>query len=317
MQIIILAGIFVATLGVIVGAYLFVNRHALAEADTVRARLHGDAISGAGPQSILRDDTVSQVPFLNRLLKGRGVTTSVQTRIDRAGSTQKPAVFLLLSAFLAAFGLAMGARLGLLAAVSLAVVGAAIPWLLLARQQRRRLAAFDAQLPEALDMMGNAMKAGYSFQAAARFISEEMTAPLGPEFGRFYDEQRLGIDVRTALLGMQGRIDSINLKMFVTAVLIQRETGGNLTELLGNLGTLMRERVTLRAQIDTLASEPKLSGRFLALLPVVLFVVLGSINANFMTPFTSSSQGHFMLAGAAVSCVIGYMIMMKMSNIDL
>lgn len=316
MQIIILAGIFIATLGVIVGAFLFVNRRALAEADAVRARLHGEAIS-AGPQSILRDDTVSQVPFLNRLLKGRGVTEGIQARIERAGSTQKPAVFLLLSAFLAVLGLAVGARLGLITAMIIAAVGAAIPWALLARQQRRRLAAFEAQLPEALDMMANAMKAGYSFQAAARFISEEMTAPIGPEFGRFYDEQRLGIDVRTALLSMQGRIDSINLKMFVTAVLIQRETGGNLTELLGNLATLMRERVSLRAQIDTLASEPKLSGRFLALLPVVLFVVLGTINAGFMTPFTSSTQGHVMLASAAVSCVIGYLIMMKMANIDL
>jgi len=104
--------------------------------------------------------------------------------------------------------------------------------------------------------------------------------------------------------------------MFVTAVLIQRETGGNLTELLGNLGTLMRDRVVLRGQIETLASEPKLSGRFLSLLPVVIFLLLGALNPTFVAPFRSSTTGHYMLAGGVVSCIIGYMIMMKMARID-
>ena len=315
MQLIILAGVFLATLGVIVGAYLFANRRALAEADAVRSRLHGETLIN-GPQTILKDDAVSEVPFLDRLLKGRDVTDVITTRLQRAGSAQKPGVFLLFSALLAVVGLALGARAGFLMSLILAAVAGFIPWVWLGYAQRRRLAAFDAQLPEALDMMSNAMKAGYSFQAATKFISEELGAPLGTEFGRFYDEQRLGIDVRTALVAMHERIDSLNLKMFVTAVLIQRETGGNLTELLGNLGTLMRDRVALRGQIDTLAAEPKLSGRFLSLLPVVIFLILGALNPTFVAPFRSSTAGHYMLAGGVVSCIIGYMIMMKMARID-
>jgi tight adherence protein B len=315
MQIIILAGVFLATLGVIVGAYLFANRRALAEADAVRSRLHGETLVN-GPQTILKDDAVSEVPFLDRLLKGRDVTTVIQIRLQHAGSAQKPGVFLLFSALLAFVGLALGSRLGVLMSILVAAIAGCIPWLWLGYAQRRRIAAFDAQLPEALDMMSNAMKAGYSFQAAAKFISEELGAPLGTEFGRFYDEQRLGIDVRTALAGMHERVDSLNLKMFVTAVLIQRETGGNLTELLGNLGTLMRDRVALRGQIETLASEPKLSGRFLSALPVVIFLTLGALNPVFVAPFRSSTAGHYMLAGGAVSCVLGYMMMMKMAQID-
>jgi len=315
MQLIILAGVFLATLGVIVGAYLFANRRALAEADAVRSRLHGETLIN-GPQTILKDDAVSEVPFLDRLLKGRDVTDVINTRLQRAGSAQKPGVFLLISVLLAVVGLALGVRAGLLVSVILAAVAGFIPWMWLGYAQRRRIAAFDAQLPEALDMMSNAMKAGYSFQAAAKFISEELGAPVGSEFGRFYDEQRLGIDVRTALVAMHERIDSLNLKMFVTAVLIQRETGGNLTELLGNLGTLMRDRVALRGQIDTLASEPKLSGRFLSFLPVVIFLTLSAVDPAFMTPFRSSTTGHYMLAGGMVSCIIGYMIMMKMARID-
>lgn len=316
MQIVILAAIFFATLAVIVGAYLFANRRRLAEADAVRARLHGETVT-AGPRSILKEDTVSQVPFLDRLLKGRNITEAVQTRLDGAGATQKPGVMFLATALLGVVGLAVGSRSGSLFAMLLMLLGLGLPWLWLRRRGRKRLAAFEGQLPEALDMMANAMKAGYSFQAATRFLSEEIPAPLGPEFGRFYDEQRLGIDVRSALLGMQGRIDSLNLKMFVTAVLIQRETGGNLTELLTNLGTLMRERVALKGQIDTLASEPKLSGRFLSMLPVVIFLTLAALNPKFITPFRSSSLGHVMLAAAAISCAIGYMVMMKMADIDL
>jgi tight adherence protein B len=240
----------------------------------------------------------------------------IGARLQRAGSAQKPGVFVLISTLLAVVGLAVGARASLLLAVILAAILGLLPWLWLGHAQRKRIAAFDAQLPEALDMMSNAMKAGYSFQAAAKFISEEIGAPLGTEFGRFYDEQRLGIDVRTALVGMHERIDSLNLKMFVTAVLIQRETGGNLTELLGNLGTLMRDRVALRGQIDTLASEPKLSGRFLSLLPVVIFLMLGILDPGFVAPFRSSTTGHYLLAGGVVSCIIGYLMMMKMAQID-
>lgn len=315
MQIIILAAVFLATLGIIVGTYLFVNRRALAEAEAVRSRLHGDTLV-AGPQTILKDDAVSTLPFLDRLLKGRNVTDVVQLRLQRAGSEQKPGVFMLFSALLGVVGLALGARAGFLLSIVIGTIAALLPWVWLGYAQRKRVAKFDLQLPEALDMMSNAMKAGYSFQAAAKFISEEIGAPLGAEFGRFYDEQRLGIDVRTALVAMHERINSLDLKMFVTAVLIQRETGGNLTELLGNLGTLMRDRVALRGQIETLASEPKLSGRFLSLLPVAIFVLLGVLNPAFVAPFRTSTAGHYMLAGGVVSCIIGYMMMMKMAQID-
>jgi tight adherence protein B len=315
MQIILLAAVFVATLGIVLGSYLFANRRQLAEGAAARARLHGE-IEAIDTRSILKHEAASQVAFFNDLLRGRALTQRLHSRLALAGSTQNPGVFLLTSALLVVVGLALGSRFGTLAAILLGVIGGLIPTLWLRRKTSKRIAMFEKQLPEALDMMANAMKAGYSFQAAARFLSEEVPAPLGPEFGRFYDEQRLGIDVRTALLSMQGRMDSLNLKMFVTAVLIQRETGGNLTELLSNLSTLMRDRVVLKGQIETLAAEPKISGRVLALLPVALFFMLGAINPAFMAPFRSSQIGHMLLGVAAVCTVIGYMIMMRMADID-
>lgn len=314
-QIIILAAIFLATAGLIIGGYMFANRRQLAADELLRSRL-GKKGAATETRDILRDESVSSVPFLDRMLRGRGFVTSLAAELERAGWSMMPAMFLLTIATGGVVGYLVGGRMGPLGAFGLAVVGAALPWLLLKRAQKKRLNAFELQLPEALDMLANAMRAGYSFQAATRFLSEEVIPPLGPEFGRFYDEQRLGMDVRTALMGMQERIDSLNLKMFVTAVLIQRETGGNLSELLGNLATLMRDRVALKGHIATLTAEPRLSGQFLAVLPVLMFFGLGLLNPRFMDAFRTTTIGHVMLGGMVVSIILGYMVMMKIADID-
>jgi tight adherence protein B len=164
--------------------------------------------------------------------------------------------------------------------------------------------------------MVTAMKSGYSFQAAMRFIGQEMADPLGPEFTRFYDEQRLGVEVRTALLSMQERIRSLDFKMLVTAVLIQRETGGSLSDILGNISKLMRERVQVRGQIATLVSEPKLSGRILSLLPVVVYLGLTLIAPDYVKPLTTTGIGRVMLMVGAVMVVIGYFLMMQIADVD-
>jgi tight adherence protein B len=316
MQLLIFAALFCAIAGLIVGAYLFLHRRDLAEAAIVRARIHGEDTPADAP-SILKDTRASQVPFLDRLLRGRDMTATLHDQLNRAGSTQKPAVFLLTIAVFAVVGVAVEILLGGITGVLAIAAGLALPWIWLITKQRRRLALFDQKFPDTLDMMANAMRAGYSFQAAARFIGEEVPDPIGPEFARFYDEQRLGIDVRTALQAMQRRVNSLNLKMFVTGVLIQRETGGNLTELLDSLSTLMRERVALQGQIETLTAEPKLSARVLTALPVLLFFALRAANPSFMAPMIASNIGHIMLASAVVSVIIGYFILMKIADIDL
>jgi len=150
-----------------------------------------------------------------------------------------------------------------------------------------------------------------------RFIGEEITEPLGPEFMRFYEEQRLGMEVRTALLALQSRIDSLDLKMFVTAILIQRETGGNLSEVLGNIGTLMRERAALKADIETLTAESKMSARILSALPVVVFVLINLINSNFMKPMLQSGTGMIVFVSAGFMVMAGYFTMMKIADIDI
>ena len=165
-------------------------------------------------------------------------------------------------------------------------------------------------------MLVSALKSGYSFHAATNFLGQELGGPLGPEIARIYDEQRLGIDSRTALLNFQERIGSVDIRMFVTALLIQRDTGGNLSEVLSNTGQVMRDRVAVRGALDTLTAEAKLSGRILALLPVFVFFAFSFITPDFMKAFTGSAIGQAMLAGAIVSVSIGYAIMMKIADVD-
>jgi len=319
-QLLLLAGVFIAVVGVLIGGYLFINRRTLAQADAALDRLRErDRSTPDSVRSILREANVSDLPALDKLLAGRDVTAVVTEQLQRAGLEQTtPASYILRVIISTGIGFVLGwlfrgAILGLLGGV----VGFLIPIWWLRGKQKKRISAFRDQLPDAIDMLVSAMKAGYSFQAAMRFIGEEITTPLGPEFMRFYEEQRLGMEVRTALLALQGRIDSLDLKMFVTAILIQRETGGNLSEVLGNIGTLMRERAALKADIETLTAESKMSARILSALPVVVFVLINLINANFMKPMLDSQVGLMVFVSAGFMVMAGYFTMMKIADIDI
>ena len=320
-MLLVLAGVFLGTVGLLVGLYLFLNRRALAAAELARQRLleQQQSVANSGSvRSILRDAAVSELPALDRLLVGREFTAVIAEQMQRAGMKGAPGSFVLQVAVFAAAGLAIGTLWrGVFFGALFCIVGAMLPVMLMRRRQRKRMNLFRDQLPDALDMLVSAMKAGYSFQAAMKFIGEEVPEPLGPEFSRFYEEQRLGMDVRTALLALQARVDSLDLKMFVTAVLIQRETGGNLAEVLGNIGKLMRERAALKGDIETLTAESKLSGRVLALLPVIVGLLIQLINPEFMRPMLESGIGPFVFAGAAVMVFLGYQMMMKIANIDI
>ena len=318
-ELLVLAAVFIGTVGVLIGAYLYFNRKSLSATDAVLERLRkAEAPGTAGVRSILRDMNVSELPALDRLLAGRGFTAFVAEEMQKAGLVGTPASFLLRMALSTVFGFVIaflfsGGVFGALGALG----GFLVPVFWLKSKQKKRIAAFREQLPEALDMLVSAMKAGYSFQAAMRFIGEEVKEPLGPEFSRFYEEQRLGMEVRTALLALQARVDLLDLKMFVTAVLIQRETGGNLSEVLDNISTLMRERAALKGEIETLTAESKMSARILSLLPLVVVIIINLINPQFMRPMLGSTFGLMAFGLAAVMVIIGYTAMMKIADIDI
>ncbi len=315
-MILILSAIFLATLGLCVLGYVILNRRVLTSADIARTRLQPEE-QARRAWILLKDESVSDVPFLQKLMDGKAWTHAIQVELIRAGSDIKPGTFLLTWATVGLVGTLLASRLEtFIFSVIISLLSWALPWLWIKHKQKKRFAKFAEQLPDAIDMLVSAMRAGYSFQAATQFIGEEMVPPLGVEFARFYDEQRLGIDVRTALLGLQSRMDSLDLKMFVTAVIIQRETGGNLSEVLSGLADLIRGRMALKGHIETLVAEPKMSAKFLALIPVIVFFIIMAINPNFMRPMIQSGGGRIALALAGLSVAAGYMVMMKIADVD-
>jgi tight adherence protein B len=316
---VVLLGVFVATVSLCVGVYVFVHRRQFAAAELARARLSDDGGSpavGAPVRSILRDTSASELELLDRLLSGKAATARLARELQRAGSAAKPGTFVLVLGICAVSGALVGNIVAPSLTVLLVAVGLALPAVWLKRRQRRRLAAFQEQLPEALDVLVSAIRAGYSFQTAMRFVGEEMPAPLGTEFLQFYDEQRLGIEVRSALVALQERTASSEMKMFVTAVLIHRDTGGNLGEVLGNIADMMRQRADVHRQVDTLTAESKLSARLLAVLPAAVFAAVTALDPDFMRPMLHEPLGRVMLAYAVVSVILGYLLLMRVSRVD-
>ena len=316
-MLLVLITVFGATMFLIIAAHRFILRRRLTAAELVRARLAPLEPASASAVRILKERRASQLAFLNRLLTGKPATAVITRELQRAGSEQTVGAFLLTSVLTAFVAWYIGSRFALVIGLVLGLLGAATPLFYLRWQQGRRIKKFEAQLPECIDMLVNAMKAGYSLQAAMKFVGDEMPAPLGPVFARFYDEQRLGVDVRLALQNMRDRMDTLDMRMFVTSLLIQRETGGNLSEIMGNLATRMRERAGIRGQIETLTAEPRLSAIVLTLLPPVLFLLFNALNRDYMQPLYTTPFGRALLVYGIVSTTIGYIVLRRMGNIDI
>ena len=319
----ILVSVFVGALLLVVGGFVFINRRRLAASDAVRMRL-GGAASGGGilrgdaAISILRDSRVSDIPALEQLLSGRGLSFWLEKQIAQAGSRQRPGEVLLFMVLSGLIGLTLGQWMvgGLFAVVGF-IVGIPIPILVLQQRQKCRKTKFTLQLPDTLDLLINALKAGYSLQSAIEFAGRETAAPLGPELVRFHDESRLGIDVRTALIALQERVGTEDARMFVTSLLLQRETGGNLTELLANIGSLVRQRLAFQGQVETLTAEPKLSAYILTGLPFVVAGAISTMSPGYMKPLFETAIGHQMIAYCLISMALGFFIMMRIADLDM
>lgn len=182
------------------------------------------------------------------------------------------------------------------------------------RQARlRRLV--EEQLPDAVDMLANALRAGHSIQSAMEFVGQEMPAPVGPAFLRFHEEHQLGLGLREALQQLQQRLGTADARMLVMAMHIQRETGGNLTEVLGNIGTIIRDRIEFRGQVRVLTAEARLSATVLSLLPIGLLLVIRVVNPGYLESLTSTTTGPRLLLYAAGSLALGMLWLRRIATI--
>jgi tight adherence protein B len=191
-----------------------------------------------------------------------------------------------------------------------------LPYLYLVFLKNRRTNKFLSQLHEALDLIARALKAGHSFNSAMQLAAEEFEDPLGTEFQETIDEINFGVSMADALKTLSARLDCSEIKYFVVAVIIQRETGGNLAELVESLADLLRKRFKFQGRIKVLSAEGRMSAMILILLPFLIAGFLQFTNPTFLVPLFTETIGQFMLGGAGIMMLIGILVMKKMVKIE-
>jgi tight adherence protein B len=236
----------------------------------------------------------------------------------RAAAELAPGEFCLLSLLTAVLGAAIGLLSRRPALFMLgAVVGGAVPTLWIRGRVVRRLASFERQLPDALTMIGGALRAGQSFLQAVDTVSREVPAPLGPELSRVVHETRVNVPLEDALRRLSARVGSPDLDLVVAAVAVQREAGGNLAQVIDRVGQTIRERLRLRGEIRTLTAQGRLSGFIVGSLPLVLGALIWWLNPEYLEILLTSAVGQLMLGAAAVLAVIGFLLIRKLLSVDM
>ncbi len=197
-----------------------------------------------------------------------------------------------------------------------AAVGFAVPFVFLKVKRTRRMRAFEEQFPEGLDLIARALKAGHAFVTGLKMIADEMPEPVGPEFRKTFDEQNFGLPLKDALDNLTHRVPHLDVRFFATAVLIQRETGGNLSEILENLAHVVRERFKILRQVRVHTAHGRFTGYVLLAMPAALCVALMFINPNHMGLLFKEPMGQMMLMGAVVMQIIGYLWIKQVIKIE-
>lgn len=213
-------------------------------------------------------------------------------------------------------GLAALFKAGLMPSATLAAVGAFLPILFIKIKKGKRIKAFEGQLGDTLIMICNGLKSGFSFQQTMENVANDMPAPIGIEFGRVCNEIRYGATMEEALNNMVDRVKSPDLMLVVSAVLIQRTTGGNLSEILTTISQTIKDRIQIKGEINSITAQGRMSGMIIGALPICIAAVLMVINPEYMSTFFTTTVGKIMLAISAVMEVIGFFAIRKVVTIE-
>ena len=286
----------------------------------IRKRLRKSvyAEDNQGGTDILRKRVLSEIPFLNRLLLKTPGILKLDNLISQANATYPIGFFILLALFLAVLGFLVGNTVikNRLLAVMLMFLCGSFPFLYLLILKQKRTEKFKKQLPEALDLMSRALKAGHAFTNGLKLAADEFNDPLGPEFAEVLDEINFGVSVSNALRNLAKRVECPEIKYFVVGVILQRETGGNLAELMGILAFLIREKFKFQGKVRTLSAEGRLSAFILIALPFGIAGWMRFSNPKYLDPLLTDPIGKIMIIGAAIMMVFGIIVMKKIVDIE-
>jgi len=312
--------VFLAVVLGIEGLYLAWNAQKGPEAERVARRLRLMSAGGyAGQQnsSMIKQRLLSESPALQRMLLKLPRVSTLDRLLEQSGLSWSVSDFIVMSLLSAAVAAGAAIWLGLPTLLIFAAAGLAIdlPLLYVRRAKTKRLNKIDYQLPDALDLIGRALRAGHAFPTALKMVGDEMREPIADEFRIAFDEVNFGMSMSEALMNLATRVPSTDVRYFVIAVMIQRETGGNLAELLGNISGIIRERIKLLGQVRVLSAEGRMSAWVLGLLPFGAAMVIQLTNPNFLKVLYTDPAGRKMIMGAMIMMGVGVFVMRRIIKI--
>lgn len=267
---------------------------------------------------LLRDEMLSGVPAIHRVLLQWAWPSRMRDFLSQAGLKIKPAKLLMICAILAVGSYLIAAHFlpHFLIAFFIGAGTGLIPIGVVAWMRKRRLRQFEEHFPEALDLLGRAVRAGHAFTTGLEMISKESSEPIAGEFRTTFDEQNFGLPLRDALLNLAERVPLIDVRFFVTALMIQKETGGNLAEILDSLAHVIRDRFRIYREVQTKTAQGRLTAGILIALPPFMMFVLGLLNPHYIGVLFTDPKGPTVLIVAAVLQIIGAALLWKIIHIE-
>lgn len=290
----------------------------------IRTRLEG-VLSGQGPAEVSAVDPLRKLHLtagvLEFIVSGKWLVR-ISDRLRKADSELKPVDFLALSVALAGLGFAipylfLGGIMGLLVAIAAAVAGYQVPQIWINRRAEARAKKLEEQLPETLTLLANSLKAGFGLLQSLSLAIEQLQHPIATELAQTVHETNVGSSMDEAFLDLGERCESYDLDLVVTAILVQRASGGDLAEILATVAETMRERIRIRGEITTLTAQQKMTGIVIGLLPVGVGALLFLVSPEYMTPLWSESVGKMALGFAVVLESVGIMVIQRILDIDI
>lgn len=274
--------------------------------------------------ALLRDEMLSRIPALDTLLRRSRSVSSLQTMLTQADLGMRAGNVLVLCVVVGVLAGVialvatdnMPARQSTLFTCTAILVGSFLPYSYTSYRRSRRFQKFEELFPEAIDTLARAVRAGHAFTTAMELISNEISEPVATEFRKLFEEQKFGLPVRDALLNLTERMPLVDVKFFVTAVMLQRETGGNLAEILDNLSYVIRERFKIMRQVRVYTAQGRLTMMLLMGLPPIIVVVMLIMNPAFIKPLFDDPIGHTLLVAGITMQTIGYFVIRRIIQIQ-
>lgn len=315
MEILLVAGVFIFTILVIQTIYFVFRTVRDPEKKAVKRRLRSLSPTVEDENvNIVRKKVLSQIPWFNRLLLRFRWTERANRLLEQADAKYPLGVYILFSVVLFLIGLLGSGRFSsfYLIRVFVGAILAAIPFWGLRLKKKKRMEKFQKQLPDALDLVARGLKAGHALTGGLKLVAEEMVDPIGTEFDRTLDEINFGVGVPEALKGLSNRVDCPDLKFFVISVIIQRETGGNLAEILEKIAYLIRERFKLFGRVRVLTAQGRLSALVLIVLPFVVAFGMSFLNPRYIHILSTDPLGKILVIFALILMIFGALVMRRM-----